>query len=378
MSAAGGSLANLTKLTTCVVDPRLPQRGLCGHRAAAAERPRGQHRPCRCRAAAPEMIVQIDAEAAIPAAAPRYTRPYTFDSWHGQGFPWQGSMVLATDDEFFVRGQTGANLDHTGSRKGPQPRRCGRAGRPGDDQPGDHSPRGRRAPEDICKITVYIGDRAYRSAIYPVIGKHLASVRPVSTGIITTGFARPDILFELDTVVVRKQSRRAAPARASLSFECCALWPPGQRLDCELSSPSSRVAGDPARPDRRRFVNEGHRRRGKARADRRCAMSRCCCRGRREPRRLVRRRLRHRPRVSRRRQRTVLRGWATPRRFTSVLVKGLRQPESSLMRSTSWRSDSRVTFPSWRSADRHCSGASPRRRWRSVRAACFAVAIARR
>ena len=60
------------------------------------------------------MIVQIDAEAAIPAAPPRYTRPYTFDNWHGQGFPWHGSMVLATDEEFFVRGQTGSGLDHSG------------------------------------------------------------------------------------------------------------------------------------------------------------------------------------------------------------------------------------------------------------------------
>ena len=108
LSAAGGSLASLTKLTTCVVDRgyrsevyaviarRLPNVRAVSTGLVVAGLP------------LPEMIVQIDAEAAIPAAAPRYTRPYTFDNWHGQGFPWQGSMVLATDDEFFVRGQTGA------------------------------------------------------------------------------------------------------------------------------------------------------------------------------------------------------------------------------------------------------------------------------
>src|SRR5215813_12240426 len=104
LAAAGGSLANLTKLTTCVVDR--------GHRsevyAAIARRLPNVRAVSTGLIVAglpsPEMIVQIDAEAAIPKAAPRYTRPYDFDSWHGQGFAWQGSMVLATDDEFFVRG----------------------------------------------------------------------------------------------------------------------------------------------------------------------------------------------------------------------------------------------------------------------------------
>ena len=106
LSAAGGSLASLTKLTTCVVDRgyrsevyaviarRLPNIRAVSTGLVVAGLP------------LPEMIVQIDAEAAIPTAPPRYTRPYTFDNWHGQGFPWEGSMVLATDDEFFVRGQT--------------------------------------------------------------------------------------------------------------------------------------------------------------------------------------------------------------------------------------------------------------------------------
>jgi enamine deaminase RidA (YjgF/YER057c/UK114 family) len=115
LDAAGGSLGNVTKLTTCVVDR--------GHRtavyAAIAERLKGVHPVSTGLVVAglprPELIVQIDAEAAIPSAPARRVRPYTFDSWHGQGFAWQGAMVVATDDELFVRGQTGSRLDHSGT-----------------------------------------------------------------------------------------------------------------------------------------------------------------------------------------------------------------------------------------------------------------------
>ena len=114
LKEAGGSLASLTKLTTCIVDrgyraevyaviaQRLPEVRAVSTGLVVAG------------LALPELIVQIDAEAAIPSSPPRHTRPYTFESWHGQGFPWQGSMVLATDEEFFLRGQTGAGLDHSG------------------------------------------------------------------------------------------------------------------------------------------------------------------------------------------------------------------------------------------------------------------------
>jgi enamine deaminase RidA (YjgF/YER057c/UK114 family) len=234
LSAAGGSLASITKLTTCVVE-RDYRREVY---AAIAGRLPGVRAVSTGLVVAglplPGMIVQIDAEAAIPSAAPRYTRPYDFDSWHGQGFAWQGSMVLATDNEFFVRGQTGAGLDHTGVKAKGRTQAdaaaqaelamsnlallLGEAG---------------AAPDDICKITVYIGDRAYRSAIYPVIGRHLGQVRPVSTGIITTGFARPDILFELDVTLVRKHG---APHRRLRPYHSRAAryGHQGQQLDCEF------------------------------------------------------------------------------------------------------------------------------------------------
>jgi enamine deaminase RidA (YjgF/YER057c/UK114 family) len=60
--------------------------------------------------------------------------------------------------------------------------------------------------DEVCKITVYISDRAYRGAVYPVIGRHFRGIHPVSTGLIVTGFARPEILFEIDAHVLRKLS----------------------------------------------------------------------------------------------------------------------------------------------------------------------------
>jgi enamine deaminase RidA (YjgF/YER057c/UK114 family) len=243
LSAAGGSPASLTKLTTCIVD-----RGYRSEAYAVIARRLPNVRAVSTGLVVaglplPEMIIQIDAEAAIPSAPPRYTRPYDFDSWHGQGFPWQGSMVLATDDEFFVRGQTGASLDHTGvTAKGRGHADAVAQAEVAMTNLATILAEAGASLDDICKITVYIGDRAYRSAIYPVIGKHLAGVRPVSTGIITTGFARHDIVFELDTVVVRKQA--GAPHRRVRPYHSSAAryGHQGQQLDCEFCM--AVVAGD--------------------------------------------------------------------------------------------------------------------------------------
>lgn len=243
LQAAGGSLANITKLTTCIVDRdyRPEVYGVIAARLGAA-------RPVSTGLVVPGlpvpgMIVQIDAEAAIPAAAPRHTRPYDFTSWHGQGFPWRGAMVLATDDEFFVRGQTGAGLDHSGTKA--TGRSLADAGAQADlalanlrqllEEAG-------AAAEDIVKITVYIADRAYRPAVYPMIGKHLAGVRPVSTGIVTTAFARRDVLFEIDTTVVRRAGgqphRRLRPYHSSAARYGTETQP----LECEFCMAA--VSGD--------------------------------------------------------------------------------------------------------------------------------------
>ena len=54
----------------------------------------------------------------------------------------------------------------------------------------------------ICKITIYICDRAYRDPVYQVIGQHLKGVFPCSTGLIVDAFARPEYLMEIDVMAV--------------------------------------------------------------------------------------------------------------------------------------------------------------------------------
>ncbi|MGI9302116.1 MAG: RidA family protein [Gammaproteobacteria bacterium] len=56
--------------------------------------------------------------------------------------------------------------------------------------------------EHICKITIYITDRAYRDPVYRVIGKWLKGVHPCSTGLIVNGLARPEMLMEIDVEAV--------------------------------------------------------------------------------------------------------------------------------------------------------------------------------
>jgi enamine deaminase RidA (YjgF/YER057c/UK114 family) len=56
--------------------------------------------------------------------------------------------------------------------------------------------------DHICKVTVYITDRAYREPVYRVIGKWLKGVYPVSTGLIVQALAKPELLMEIDVDAV--------------------------------------------------------------------------------------------------------------------------------------------------------------------------------
>jgi enamine deaminase RidA (YjgF/YER057c/UK114 family) len=52
--------------------------------------------------------------------------------------------------------------------------------------------------EHVCKVTIYLVDRAHREPVYRVIGRWLKGVFPVSTGLIVQGLARPEFLMEID------------------------------------------------------------------------------------------------------------------------------------------------------------------------------------
>jgi enamine deaminase RidA (YjgF/YER057c/UK114 family) len=212
LTAAGGSLRGITKLTTSVVDRAhrkdvyaTIRRRLCNVYPVStglvvAGLP------------ATELMLQIDAEALSPAAGAaaiqRY-RSYDYADWHGQDFCWQGSMVAAGAGELFVRGQTGSTLD--GKRVIGLGRRPEDAAAQADLALSNLTLLLQEAGsglDDVAKITVYISDRAYRNAVYPVIGEHFRGLHPVSTGIIVQAFARPEILFEIDVYALNKRGGR--------------------------------------------------------------------------------------------------------------------------------------------------------------------------
>ncbi|MGK2866254.1 MAG: RidA family protein [Mycobacterium sp.] len=58
--------------------------------------------------------------------------------------------------------------------------------------------------DDIVKVTVYLVDPRYRESVYRVIGRWLAGVHPVSTGLVVSALARPEWLVEVDVIAVRQ------------------------------------------------------------------------------------------------------------------------------------------------------------------------------
>ena len=56
--------------------------------------------------------------------------------------------------------------------------------------------------EHICRVQVYITDRAYRDAVYQAMGRWLKGVHPVSTGLIVQGLARPEWVVEIEATAV--------------------------------------------------------------------------------------------------------------------------------------------------------------------------------
>jgi enamine deaminase RidA (YjgF/YER057c/UK114 family) len=56
--------------------------------------------------------------------------------------------------------------------------------------------------DHICRIQVYLVDRAHREPVYQTIGRWLKGVFPVSTGLIVQGLARPEWLMEIEVTAV--------------------------------------------------------------------------------------------------------------------------------------------------------------------------------
>jgi len=59
--------------------------------------------------------------------------------------------------------------------------------------------------DDIVKTVVYMTDIRYREPVYQAMGKWLKGVHPCSTGIVVSGFARPEWVVEIDATAVISQ-----------------------------------------------------------------------------------------------------------------------------------------------------------------------------
>ena len=88
--------------------------------------------------------------------------------------------------------------------------------------------------DDVCKITVYISDRAHRSAVYPVIGKYFRGIHPVSTGIIVPAFARPGTLVDIDAQIVRKHRGQPHTRLRKYHSNAARYGTQQQPLDCDF------------------------------------------------------------------------------------------------------------------------------------------------
>ncbi len=56
--------------------------------------------------------------------------------------------------------------------------------------------------DQVCRIQVYLVDRAHREPVYQTIGRWLKGAFPVSTGLIVQGLARPEWLMEIEVTAV--------------------------------------------------------------------------------------------------------------------------------------------------------------------------------
>lgn len=143
----------------------------------------------------------------------RIRRYNTRTMWKGQDIDNDLCMIVRAGNQVFVRGQTA--MDFKGKIHGindpaAQAENAMRCLKQLLEEAGS-------CLEDVCKIVIYITDRAYRTPVYRVVGKWLKGVYPVCTGLIVQGLARPELLMEIDAyaVVPEGKAGKAAPRKRS-------------------------------------------------------------------------------------------------------------------------------------------------------------------
>lgn len=230
LEEAGSSLEHVCKVTTYITDRayREPVYNVVGRHLKGV--PTVGTGLIVKGLAMPEMKVELDIDAVIPAGG-GHQRFRTFNTrdWFGQkSIDRDSCMVVRTDDEIYLRGQTGAELDgsrfyglgHTPDDAAAQAEQAMKNARTLLEEAGSGF-------QDVCKLRVYIGDRAYREPVYQVLGRHLGDTRPCSTGLIMRGFARPEIVFEIDMAV---SLSKGTPHRRLREFHTDQQYRDGQKL----------------------------------------------------------------------------------------------------------------------------------------------------
>jgi enamine deaminase RidA (YjgF/YER057c/UK114 family) len=135
----------------------------------------------------------------------RFRKFNTKNVWQGQDIDNDLCMVVRAGNQVFVRGQTGMDLDgkiHGIGDPAAQAENAMKCMKILLEEAGS-------CLEDICKIVIYVTDRAYREPVYRVVGQWLKGVHPVSTGLIVQGLARPELLMEIDAYAVVPDDREA-------------------------------------------------------------------------------------------------------------------------------------------------------------------------
>ena len=122
----------------------------------------------------------------------------TKDAYPEQSLDNDLSMAVIAGNRIFLRGQTAMDLDGNivgigdAAAQAENAMRCAQVLL---EEAGSKL-------AHICKVTIYITDRAYREPVYQVVGRWLKGVYPVSTGLIVSGLAKPEYLMEIDIEAV--------------------------------------------------------------------------------------------------------------------------------------------------------------------------------
>lgn len=116
--------------------------------------------------------------------------------------------IRARGDFVFMQGQVGTELDGTLIGEGDAGMQADQACR----NIAHWMKEAGGSLQDVCKLTVYVTDMSYRTAVYEAINRWFEGVHHCSTGVVVRGLADPSLLVEIDAMGVIDDSDDGAGA----------------------------------------------------------------------------------------------------------------------------------------------------------------------